>query len=201
MQQSNAVIELDALLTKSDPDSMNWCEYAYEDGEELLSRLNAEDRAVLFRSAKTKPASWRGCLVSILHPSKVDESEVLIGALSDMDANVVGEALLRLYFFCGFNRSAILKRSAPRPLTRLKQLPRLARQFRRKPKQVVQLPGAFAAAPINVFPVADPQQGFELGECVFEEVRRVFVGASGGGYRRARPGYSLGSHFCAFLPR
>ncbi|MCY1241070.1 hypothetical protein D9M72_539530 [compost metagenome] len=106
MQQSNAVIELDALLTKSDPDSMNWCEYAYEDGEELLSRLNAEDRAVLFRSAKTKPASWRGCLVSILHPSKVDESEVLIGALSDMDANVVGEALLRLYFFCGFNRSA-----------------------------------------------------------------------------------------------
>jgi len=92
---------------------------------------------------------------------------------------------------------AILKRSAPRPLTRLKQLPRLARQFRRKPKQVVQLPGAFTAAPIDVFPVADPQQGFELGECVFEEVRRVFVGASGGGYRRARPGYSLGSHFCA----
>ena len=106
MQQTNAVVELDALLTKSDPDSMDWCEYAYEDGEELLSRLNAEDRAVLFRSAKTKPASWRGCLVSILHPSKADESEVLIGALSDVDDNVVGEALDRIYFFCGFNCSA-----------------------------------------------------------------------------------------------
>ncbi|WP_369661259.1 hypothetical protein [Variovorax sp. V15] len=106
MQQTNAVVELDALLTKSDPDSMDWCEYAYEDGEELLSRLNAEDRAVLFHSAKTKPASWRGCLVSILHPSKADEGEVLIGALSDVDDNVVGEALDRIYFFCGFNCSA-----------------------------------------------------------------------------------------------
>jgi hypothetical protein len=106
MQQSNAGVELDALLTKSDPDSTDWGEYAYEDGEELLSRLNAEDRAVLFRSAKTKPASWRGCLVSILHPSKIDESEVLIDALSDVDDNVVGEALDRIYFFCGFNRSA-----------------------------------------------------------------------------------------------
>jgi hypothetical protein len=31
MQQSNAGVELDALLTKSDPDSMDWGEYAYED--------------------------------------------------------------------------------------------------------------------------------------------------------------------------
>lgn len=105
MQQSNAGAELDALLTKSDPDSMDWGEYAYEDGEELLSRLNAEDRAVLFRSAKTKSASWRGCLVSILHPSKADESEALIGALWDVDDNVVVEALDRIYFFSGFNRS------------------------------------------------------------------------------------------------
>jgi len=106
MQQSNAVIELDALLTNADPDAMDWNEYAYEDGEELLSRLNPEDREVLFRVAKTKPASWRECLVSILNPSTADESEVLIGALSDVDDNVVGEALSRLYFFCGFSRSA-----------------------------------------------------------------------------------------------
>ena len=105
MQQSN-VVELDTLLTQSNPDSMDWGEYAYEDGEKLLSRLNAEDRAVLFRSVKTKPANWRGCLVSILHPSKADEREVLMDALSDVDGNVVGEALDRIYFFCGFNRSA-----------------------------------------------------------------------------------------------
>jgi hypothetical protein len=61
---------------------------------------------VLFRTAKTKPANWRRCLVGILHPSKDDESEVLIDALSDVDDNVVGEALDRIYFFCGFNRSA-----------------------------------------------------------------------------------------------
>lgn len=105
MQQSD-VVQLDTLLTQSNPDSMDWGEYAYEDGEKLLSRLNAEDRAVLFRSVKTKPANWRGCLVSILHPSKADEREVLMDALSDVDGNVVGEALDRIYFFCGFNRSA-----------------------------------------------------------------------------------------------
>lgn len=105
MRQSNAVVELDDLLMKSDPDSLDWAEYAYEDGEELLSRLNAEDRAVLFGSAKTKPSNWRGCLISILHPSKADESAVLIGALEDVDNNVIGEALRRLYFYCGFNGS------------------------------------------------------------------------------------------------
>ena len=31
---------------------------------------------------------------------------MLIGALSDVDDNVVGEALDRIYFFCGFNCSA-----------------------------------------------------------------------------------------------
>lgn len=106
MQQSNAVAELDALLMKSDPDSMDWAEYAYEDGEELLARLNAEDRAVLFGSAKTKPSNWRECLVSILQPSRADESEVLIGALGDTDENVGNEALRRLYFYCGFISSA-----------------------------------------------------------------------------------------------
>ncbi|MET3465084.1 hypothetical protein [Variovorax atrisoli] len=105
MQQSNAVVELDALLMKSDPDSLDWAEYAYEDGKGLLARLNEEDRAVLFGSAKTKPSNWRGCLISILHPSKTDESEVLIGALGDVDDNVVGEALRRLYFYRGFNES------------------------------------------------------------------------------------------------
>ena len=106
MQQSKAVIELDALLTNSDPDSMDWGEYAYEDGEKLLSRLSAEDRAELFRSAKVKPTSWRACLVSILHPSDAEQSEALIGALWDVDGNIVGEAMHRLYFFCGFNSSA-----------------------------------------------------------------------------------------------
>ncbi len=76
MRQSNAVVELDALLMKCDPDSMDWAGYACEDGEELLSRLNAEDRAVLF------------------------------GALGDVGDNVGGEALRRLYFYCGFIGSA-----------------------------------------------------------------------------------------------
>lgn len=106
MQHTDAFAELDALLTKSDLDSMAWGEYAYEDGEGLLARLDAEERAMLFLSAKTKPASWRGCLASILHPSKADESDALIDALSDSDDSVVGEALHRIYFFCGFNCSA-----------------------------------------------------------------------------------------------
>ena len=104
MQHSNAVDELDALLMTSDP--MDWGEYAYEDGEKLLSRLNADDRIVLFRSAKTKPASWRERLISILRPSRGDESEALISALWDVDDNVVGESLDRIYFFCGFIGSA-----------------------------------------------------------------------------------------------
>jgi hypothetical protein len=106
MQHSNAVAELDALLAKSQFDSMDWGEYAYEDGEKLLSRLDAEDRAVLLRSAKTKPANWRGCLVSILHPSNADEGESLIDALWDADENIIGDAMSRLYFFCGFIGSA-----------------------------------------------------------------------------------------------
>jgi hypothetical protein len=46
--------------------------------------------------------------------------------------------------------------------------------------------------------MADPQESFELREGVFEKIRRV-LGVVFGSYRRARPGYSLGSHFCAVL--
>lgn len=106
MQKSNVLAELDALLEKSDTDSSDWAEYEYEDGKALLAKLDAEDRAELFRLANVRPSNWRGCLVSILHPSNADEGEELIGALSDVDDRVVGEALLRLYFYCGFNNSA-----------------------------------------------------------------------------------------------
>ena len=102
MQPSNALAKLDALLEKSDLDSSDWDEYEYEDGEALLAKLNVEDRSVLFRSAKARPANWRRCLVSILHPSKADEGEELIRALEDSDEDVVYEALHRTFFFCGF---------------------------------------------------------------------------------------------------
>jgi hypothetical protein len=46
--------------------------------------------------------------------------------------------------------------------------------------------------------MANPQERFELREGVFEKIRRVW-GVFFGSYRRARPGYSLGSHFCAVL--
>jgi hypothetical protein len=105
MQPSNSLAELDALLEKSDLNSSDWGEYEYEDGEALLAKLNTEERAALFRSAKVRPANWRGCLVSILHPSAADEGEELVGALHDSDEDVAYEALSRTFFFCGFDDS------------------------------------------------------------------------------------------------
>lgn len=102
MQQSIALADLDALLEKSDLDSSDWAEYEYKDGEALLAKLNAEDRAVLFRSAKVRPANWRGCLISILHPLNADERNELLGAVEDSDDEVAYSALSRIYFFCGF---------------------------------------------------------------------------------------------------
>ena len=93
--------------------------------------------------------------------------------------------------------TAGLRRPTPRLLAHLKQLPRLARHLGRKPKQIVQLPRPIPAAPVDLFAVADPQEGFELSEGVFEKIRRILLGGFCGSYRRARPGYSLGSHFCA----
>ena len=105
MQQPNALAELDALLEKSDVDDSAW-EYDYEEGEVLLAKLDSHDRAALFLSARAKPVNWRRCLISILHPSKPDEAEALVGALHDDDEEVVYETLSRLYFFCGFIGSA-----------------------------------------------------------------------------------------------
>ncbi|MDP9877076.1 hypothetical protein J2W25_001062 [Variovorax boronicumulans] len=93
--------------------------------------------------------------------------------------------------------TAGLKRPTSRLLAHLKQRPSLASKFSRKPKHVIQLSRLIPAAPVGVFPVADPQKSFELREGVFEKIRRV-LGVVFGSYRRARPGYSLGSHFCAF---
>jgi hypothetical protein len=94
--------------------------------------------------------------------------------------------------------TASLRRSTSRLLTQLKQLPSLASKVSCKPQQVVQLSRPVTAAPIDLFAVADPQESFELREGVFETIRRV-LGVVFGSYRRARPGYSLGSHFCAVL--
>ena len=93
-----------------------------------------------------------------------------------------------------------LKRCASRLLAQLKQLPRLASEISCKPKHVVQSPRPVTAAPVDTFSVTDPQERFELRECVFEKIRRI-LGVVFGSYRRSWPGYSLGSHFCAFLPR
>ncbi len=41
-----------------------------------------------------------------------------------------------------------------------------------------------------------PTEALRVGRGVFEEIRRA-LGVFSGGYRRATPGYSLGSHFCA----
>ncbi len=106
MHQLDTLKKLDALLMKSDVDSSDWGEYEYQDGELLLSQLSDGDRALLLRSAATRPTNWRGCLVSILRPSMVDEGDQLINALWDTDENVVSEAMGRLYFYCGFINSA-----------------------------------------------------------------------------------------------
>jgi hypothetical protein len=53
--------------------------------------------------------------------------------------------------------TADLRRSAPRLLAHLKQFSSLASKFSRKPKQVVQLPRPVTTAPVDVFPMADPQ--------------------------------------------
>jgi len=92
---------------------------------------------------------------------------------------------------------ASLRRSTPRLLVHLKQLPSLASHFSRKPEQVVQLPRPITAAPVDLFTVADPQESFKLSEGVFKKIRRVLGGFCGSD-RRSWPGYSLGSHFCAF---
>jgi len=94
--------------------------------------------------------------------------------------------------------TAGLRRSASRLLAQLEQFSSLASEFSRKPEQVVQLSRPVPAAPVDVFPAADPQEGFELREGVFEKIRRV-LGVFFGSYRRGMPGYSLGSHFCALL--
>lgn len=106
MQQPNALAELNVLLEKSVVDDSAWAEYDYEEGEVLLAKLDSHDRAALFLSVRAKPVNWRRCFVSILHPSKPDEGEALVGALHDGDEEVVYEALSRLYFFCGFIDSA-----------------------------------------------------------------------------------------------
>lgn len=94
--------------------------------------------------------------------------------------------------------TAGLKRCASRLLAQLKQLSSLASEISRKPKQVVQLSRPVTTGPVDVFPMADPQERFELREGVFEKIRRV-LGVVFGSYRRSWPGYSLGSHFCAVL--
>ena len=53
--------------------------------------------------------------------------------------------------------TAGLRRPTSRLLAQLKQLPRLASKFGRKPKQVVQSSRPITAAPVDLFPVADPQ--------------------------------------------
>lgn len=106
MHQLDPLMKLEALLMKSHVDSSDWNEYEYEDGERLLSQLSDGDRALLLRSAATKPTNWRGCLVSILRPSMVDEGDQLISALWDTDENVMSEAVFRIYFYCGFIDSA-----------------------------------------------------------------------------------------------
>jgi hypothetical protein len=82
---------------------------------------------------------------------------------------------------------ASLKRPMPRLLAHLKQLPSLARKSSRKSEQVVPLSRPITAAPIDVFPVADPQQRFELGEDVFEKIRRAL-----GGFLREIPACDAG---------
>lgn len=42
MQQSDTLTKLDALLMRSDPDDMDWGEYEYQDGEDLLGQLTDE---------------------------------------------------------------------------------------------------------------------------------------------------------------
>jgi hypothetical protein len=106
MLHTPQLAKINALLNAHEMDSMEWCEYAYQTGAAMLAKLTTEDRKTLFRDAITKPAHWRGCLVSILHPLNFDEGEELIRALDDADPDIASEALRRIYFFCGLNRSA-----------------------------------------------------------------------------------------------
>lgn len=93
---------LDTYLASSDPESMDWHEYAYEIAVEKLAVFDPMDWQKLRDAWRERPRSWRMCLATVLEPRHSSiAGELLLGAIDDPDAEISFEALTRTYFYCG----------------------------------------------------------------------------------------------------
>lgn len=105
-----AIETLDQLLAASDADSMRWCDgLAYQDAEQLLFKLRADEWAQLRSMCERRSVRWRECLASVLCPQQGKDAEGLLFALANDDApeGTVGfDALLKIAFYCGVNANA-----------------------------------------------------------------------------------------------
>jgi hypothetical protein len=102
-----SVNSLDALLQKSDADSMAWADGGgAEDAAEMMAILPEQDWLKLKSIAPNRDRNWRACLASSLSPRQGEQAERLLLALaSDQDLEVSFLAVRGIAFYCGINDS------------------------------------------------------------------------------------------------
>ncbi|MEB6667232.1 hypothetical protein MXM33_09335 [Acinetobacter vivianii] len=101
------VVKLDALLQRSDSDSMDWADGGgAEKAEEMLAALPEPAWPELKALCSSRNAAWRACLVSILCPQHGELAKYLMLELAaDQDVEVAFLAVSSIAFYCGVNDS------------------------------------------------------------------------------------------------
>jgi hypothetical protein len=99
---------LDALLQRSDSDSMEWADGGgSEEAAAMLEELPKEEWRQLPYLFQKREAKWRACLACVLSPTHNEQATSLLIALaSDQDAEVAFLAARGIAFYCGVNVSS-----------------------------------------------------------------------------------------------
>lgn len=106
MQVSIAMF--DALLQRSDSDSMAWTDGGGADeAEEMLAVLPEQEWPRLKSLCSNRRRAWRACLASIVCPRQGTRAEHLLLHLAwDQDTEVAFLAASGIAFYCGVNEGA-----------------------------------------------------------------------------------------------
>lgn len=97
--------ELDDLLQRSDPDSMDWADGGgHELATKLLGALGPEEWQALAATLERRDTRFRQCLAEALAPALGSEAKrLMLTMVRDADAEVAFVAASRLAFHCGVN--------------------------------------------------------------------------------------------------
>jgi hypothetical protein len=103
-----SIVKLDALLQRSDSDSVVWADGGgAEEADEMLAALSEKEWPELKSLYSSRNPAWRACLASVLRPQHGRFAEHLMLDLArEQDPEVAFLVVSGIAFYCGVNDSA-----------------------------------------------------------------------------------------------